>query len=77
VGSRGLRGGWLAENLITKGGYGLVVDMVLRLAGSVLGGGAILALVSPPIGMFPMVAVGFVAAGGVIVVQRLCWRRAA
>ncbi len=73
----GLSGGWLAENLMTRGGYGLIIDMVLGLAGSVLGGWIVLALASPPIGMFPMFGVGFVAAGSVIVVQRLCWCRAA
>jgi uncharacterized membrane protein YeaQ/YmgE (transglycosylase-associated protein family) len=70
----GLSGGWLAENLLRRGGYGLIIDMVLGLGGSLAGGWIVLALAPPSVGMLAMLAVGFAAAGSVIVVQRVCWR---
>ena len=72
----GLSGGWLAENLMMRGGNGLIMDMVLGLGGSILGGAIVLALIAGPVGMFTMFAVGFVAASSLIMVQRWCWRSA-
>jgi len=52
----------------------LIIDMVLGLGGSLAGGWIVLALAPPSAGMLAMLAVGFAAAGSVIVVQRVCWR---
>jgi len=40
----GLAAGWLAENLRTRGGYGLITDMVVGLGGSIAAGWMALAL---------------------------------
>ena len=70
----GLSGGWLAENLITRGGYGLIIDMALGLCGSIAGGWIVRTL-TPFGGSMPaMFVVGFVAASSLIAVQRVCWR---
>jgi hypothetical protein len=69
----GLSAGWLAENLMIRRGYGLIIDMGLGVGASLVGGGVLLALAGLPGGMVAMFAVGLVLATGVIVVQRLYW----
>jgi hypothetical protein len=72
----GLSGGWLAENFLTKGSYGLMIDMALALGGSVAAGYIVLVLTGDALGMLGMFALGLIAAGGVIIAQRWCWRSA-
>ena len=67
----GLGAGWLADTLIVRRGYGLIVDMGLGVAASLVGGGALLALYGPSAGMLGMLIVGFVLATAVILGQRL------
>jgi hypothetical protein len=71
----GLGAGWLAETFMGLRGHGLIVDMGLGVAASVVGGSAILALSGHPAGMLFMSGIGFVLAMGVILAQRLCWPR--
>ena len=73
----GLLAGWLAGFVMEGGGYGLVGDMVLGLAGSVVGGSIFRALgVSAGGGLFPTVFVAFVGAIVVIGAQRKVWAHA-
>ena len=70
----GLLAGWLAGIVMKDGGYGLIGDMVLGLAGSVVGGSFFGALgVSADRGLFPTVYVAFVGAVIVLVAQRKVW----
>jgi len=69
----GLSAGWLAETVMYRRGYGLIVDLGLGVDASVAGATILLALVGLPAQMFIMFVVGFVLAAGVIVVQRLLW----
>src|SRR3989454_10566071 len=70
----GLLAGWLAGFVMEGGGYGLVGDMVLGLAGSVVGGSIFRALgVSAGGGLFPTGFVAFVGAVIVLVAQREGW----
>ena len=70
----GLSGGWLAENPMTRGGYGLIIDMALGLGGSIATGWIVLTL-TPFGGSMPaMFVVGFLGASSLIAVQRACWR---
>ena len=73
----GLLAGWLAGIVMKGGGYGLIGDLVLGIAGSVVGGGIFWALgVSAGGGLFPTVFVAFVGAVIVIVAQRKVWAHA-
>ena len=73
----GLLAGWLAGIVMKDGGYGLIGDMVLGLAGSVVGGWIFMALgVSAGGGLFPTMFVAFVGAVIVIVAQRKVWAHA-
>src|SRR5947207_14662579 len=73
----GLLAGWLAGIVMKDGGYGLIGDMVLGLAGSVVGGWIFRTLgVSAGGGLFPTVFVAFVGAIIVIVAQRKVWAQA-
>ena len=64
----GLSAGWLAETVMYRRGYGLIVDLGLGVDASVAGATILLALVGLPAQMFIMFVVGFVLAAGVIVV---------
>ena len=73
----GLLAGLLAGIVMKDGGYGLIGDMVLGLAGSVVGGWIFRTLgVSAGGGLFPTVFVAFVGAIIVIVAQRKVWAHA-
>lgn len=69
----GLSAGWLAENIITRRGYGLIVDMGLGLGASIVGSWFVLALSGLPVGMVAMFGIGFVLATSVIVARRISW----
>jgi uncharacterized membrane protein YeaQ/YmgE (transglycosylase-associated protein family) len=70
----GLLAAWLADRVMKDGGYGLRGDMVLALAGSIVGSWIFLALgVSPDAGIVVLVVVAFVGAAIVIVAQRKIW----
>lgn len=69
----GLISGWLAEALSRAGGYGLIPDMVLGLAGSVIMGAAMWLVVSRDAGMLTMLLVGCAGAAVPIVAQRGLW----
>jgi hypothetical protein len=73
----GLGAGWLAETLMGRRGYGLVVDMALGVGAGLVGGSIFLVLFGLSAGMFVMFAVGFGLATGVILAQRLGWPCAA
>ena len=73
----GLLAGWLAGIVMKDGGYGLIGDMVLGLAGSVVGGWIFRNLgVSAGGGLFPTVVVAFLVAIIVLVAQRKVWAHA-
>jgi len=67
----GLMAGGLAGSLIRPGGYGLLADLFLGLAGSFAGTVIVHALVMPPeAGWFVMAVGAFAGAGSVILGQR-------
>ena len=70
----GLLVGWLAGVVLKGGGYGLIGDLVLGLAGGIVGGWIFYALgVSPGGGVLPAIFIAFVGAALVIVAQRKFW----
>jgi uncharacterized membrane protein YeaQ/YmgE (transglycosylase-associated protein family) len=70
----GLIAGWLAGRIMKDGGYGLKGDMILGLAGSILGSLILRVLgISPEAGIVVLVVVAFVGAAVVIVAQRKLW----
>jgi uncharacterized membrane protein YeaQ/YmgE (transglycosylase-associated protein family) len=70
----GLLAGLLAGIVTKRGGYGLRWDIILGLAGSIVGSAIYRALgIAPDAGMIAMVMAAFVGAAGVIVVQRAMW----
>jgi len=71
----GLSAGWLAETLIVRRGYGLIVDMTLGVGAGLVGGGAFLMVSGGFSGMLAMFVSAFVLAAGAIVGQRLFWPR--
>lgn len=71
----GLAAGWVAEALIVRRGYGLLVDMGLGVGAGLLGGGVFLMGSGHPAGTLGMFVCAFVLAAGVIVAQRLFWPR--
>jgi uncharacterized membrane protein YeaQ/YmgE (transglycosylase-associated protein family) len=68
----GLSAGWLADTLMGRRGYGLIVDMGLGVGAGLVGAGLFLACFSLPSGMFMTFVVGFGLAAGAIVAQRFC-----
>ena len=73
----GLVAGWLAGFVMKGGGYGRIADIVLGLAGSIVGSWFFWAMeFSPRAGLFALVVVAFIGAASVIVAQRtlLCAR---
>lgn len=71
----GLSAGWLAETLIVRRGYGLIVDMGLGVGAGLAGGGVFLMVSDGFAGMLAMFVSAFGLAAGVIVAQRLFWPR--
>lgn len=67
----GLSAGWLAETLIVRRGYGLLVDMGLGVGAGLLGGGLFMMGSARPAGTLAMFVGAFVLGAGVIVAQRL------
>lgn len=67
----GLSAGWLAETLIVRRGYGLLVDMGLGVGAGLLGGGVFMMMSGGPAGTRATFVGAFVLASGVIVAQRL------
>jgi uncharacterized membrane protein YeaQ/YmgE (transglycosylase-associated protein family) len=72
----GLIAGWVAEAASRAGGYGFIVDMVLGLIGSAIGGAMVWALISSDIGMPAMLLIGCGGAALTIAAQRRLWRTA-
>ena len=72
----GISAGWLADCLLHRRGYGLIVDMGLGVGASLAGGAALVALSGPRAGMFAMFCFGFFLAAGAIAAQRIAWRAA-
>ena len=73
----GVLGGWVAGFVMKGGGYGLIGDMVLGLAGSFAGGWIFRALsVSAGGGIVPTEVVALVGAVIVVVAQRKLWHTA-
>ena len=66
----GLMMGWLAETTWRTGGYGLLSDIVVGLAGSLLGGVAFWVAISSQVGMVAMVVIGSGGGGLAIAAQR-------
>jgi uncharacterized membrane protein YeaQ/YmgE (transglycosylase-associated protein family) len=71
----GLSAGWLAETLVVRRGYGLLVDMGLGVGAGLLGGGVFMMASGRPTGTLAMFVCAFVLASGVILAQRLFLRR--
>ncbi len=70
----GVVAGWLAGFVMKAGGYGLTGDLILGLAGSIVGSWIFWALgVSPGAGLFALAVVAFLGAAFVIVAQRQFW----
>jgi len=73
----GLIAGCLARLVLTVGGYGLVADLLLGLAGSIVGSSIFHALVQvPEAGRAALIGIAFVGAASMIVAQRLWYRGA-
>jgi uncharacterized membrane protein YeaQ/YmgE (transglycosylase-associated protein family) len=72
----GLMAGWVAEAVSRADGYGLILDMVLGLIGSVVVGATVWAVISSDAGMPAMFLIGCGGAALAIVAQRRCWRSA-
>jgi uncharacterized membrane protein YeaQ/YmgE (transglycosylase-associated protein family) len=70
----GLIAGWLAETGWRAGGYGLIPDVVLGLAGSVLAGAFVWLVIWRDVGMTAMLLVGCAGAALAILAQRGVWR---
>jgi uncharacterized membrane protein YeaQ/YmgE (transglycosylase-associated protein family) len=70
----GVLAGWVAGFVMERGGYGLRWDIILGLAGSVVGSWIFWALrVSPGAGLALVASVAFVGAAIAIVAQRRIW----
>jgi uncharacterized membrane protein YeaQ/YmgE (transglycosylase-associated protein family) len=70
----GLVAAWIAGFAMERGGYGVKRDILLGVAGSIVGGGLFWILGGPPEGEFaPMAIAAFVGAAIPIVVQRKIW----
>jgi uncharacterized membrane protein YeaQ/YmgE (transglycosylase-associated protein family) len=73
----GLGAAWLAASFMKDGGYGLVWDIVLALAGSALAYWIVQALgISPDGGLLATMVVAFVGAASLIGAQRKFWHNA-
>jgi len=70
----GLAVGWIAEAVARAGGSGLLRDLGLGLAGSVLGGLTVWSVIPSGVGMATMCLVGCAGAVVVITGQRGFWR---
>lgn len=68
--------GFTAETVSRAGGYGLILDMILGVVGSLLVGGITWVLVSHEAGVLAMYAIGAAGAGLAVVGQRRRWRSA-
>jgi len=66
--------GLLAETVWRAGGNGLLNDMILGLAGSLVVGGIFLAVISSQVGMVAMVLIGCGGGALAIIAQRTLWR---
>ncbi len=70
----GLAVGWLAESVMKRGGCGLMGDLALGLAGSVVVSTLFQVLgFSPEAGVFALIAVAFLGAAAALVAQRQFW----
>lgn len=69
----GLIAGWVAEAVSRADGYGLILDMVLGLIGSVVVGSTVWVLLSGDAGMLGMFLIGGGGAALAIVAQRRFW----
>ena len=72
--SAGLMTAWIAEVTSRAGGYGFVLDLILGLLGSGVGGAAVWVLGFNDSGMIAPLASGFGGAALVIFTQRTLWR---
>lgn len=70
----GLVMGMAAETISRAGGFGLIPDMGVSLAGSVLVGGIVWVGISHEPGMLLMFLIGSVGGGLAVVAQRGLWR---
>lgn len=71
----GLIAGGLAGSLIKPGGYGLLTDLILGLAGSLVGAVIFHVLAMPPeTGWLAMAVVAFLGAASMILGQRWWYR---
>jgi len=68
--------GWLAEAKSRAGGYGLITDMVVGVAGSLAGGAIAWTMIATSAGMLGMALIGLAAASLAIAGQRVMWRSA-
>jgi len=66
--------GLLAETIWRPGGYGLLGDLVTRLAGGVALGALAWLVIAVPPGMIAMVVIGGVGGALAITGQRMLWR---
>ena len=70
----GLMAGWLAGIVMKGGGYGRIWDLVLGLAGSIMGSVIFRGLeISPEAGLFALIVVAFIGAAIAIAAQRKFW----
>ena len=69
----GLAVGWLADTVVPRRGYGLIVDLGIAVGASMLGAGTLLVLAGGAPGMLAMLLAGFGLASGAVFAQRLAW----
>jgi uncharacterized membrane protein YeaQ/YmgE (transglycosylase-associated protein family) len=71
----GLAAGWVAGSVMKRGGYGLMGDLALGLAGSVAASTLFRILgFSPEAGLLALIAVAFLGAAATLVAQRQFWQ---
>jgi uncharacterized membrane protein YeaQ/YmgE (transglycosylase-associated protein family) len=66
----GLIAGWLAGVVMKGGGYGIILDIILGLIGSVIGGFVCSLFVAGPVGFWGSILVSFVGACILIAIVR-------
>jgi len=70
----GLLAGWLAGYVMKDGGYGLKVDLILGVVGSIVGSWLFSALrVSPDAGLAALITVAFIGGIAAIFAQHRFW----
>ncbi|RPH99061.1 MAG: GlsB/YeaQ/YmgE family stress response membrane protein [Zetaproteobacteria bacterium] len=70
----GLLAGWVAGYVMKEGGYGLRGDLILGVAGSIVGGWLFSVLrISPDAGLVALIIIAFIGGTAAIFAQHRFW----